>query len=508
MEKTAFRTHEGHYEFLVMPFGLTNAPSTFQALMNQVLRPYLRKFVLVFFDDILVFSKSMEEHSNHLRRVLELLRKHNLYINKKKCCFAQQRLEYLGHIISEKGVAADPKKIEAMLSWPPPTDLKGLRGFLGITGYYRRFVKGYGRIAWPLTQLLKKDRFQWGMEAQLAFDNLKQAMTTLPVLAVPCFNKEFVIETDASGKGLGAVLMQEGKPVAYMSQTLSTRGQSKSVYERELMAIVLAIRKWRHYLLGRKFVVLTDQKSLKFLVDQRMMGEDQQKWMAKLLGFDFEIRYKAGKENRAADALSRKAYYNAISAVTFQDWEGLEQEVQQDDKLRSLMQNLIQGIPSQQGFEIKGGRLYYKGRLVIPKGSSRIPLILEEFHNSAIGGHSGFFRTYKRISNLLWWEGMKKSIQQYIQACDTCSRNKHQSLSPAGLLQPLPIPSQVWEELSMDFIEGLPRTHGVDTILVVVDRLTKYSHFLLLSHPYTAKDVAALCEGGGKAAWVSYYHCD
>ena len=170
--------------------------------------------------------------------------------------------------------------------------------------------------------------------------------------------------------------MQEGKPAAYMSQTLSDQAQLKYVYERELMAIILAIQKWRHYLLGR-FVVLTDQKSLKFLVDQRMMGEDQHKWEAKLLGFDFEIRYKAGKENRAADAFSRKVYYSAILAITFQDQECLEQEVQWDDKLKLTMQNLIQGNPSQQGFEIKGGTLYYKGRLVVPKRSPRIPLIQE-----------------------------------------------------------------------------------------------------------------------------------
>ena len=379
-----------------------------------------------------------------------------------------------------------------MKNWPVPRDLKALRGFLGLTGYYRRFVKDYSKISWPLTQLLKKDSFQWGMEAHMAFDKLKEVMVSVPVLTLPDFDKEFIIETDASGLGLGAVLMQEGKPVAFLSQKLSPRAQQKSVYERELMAIAMAVQKWKHYLLGRKFTIHTDQKSLKFLVDQRMAGEAQQKWIAKLLGFDFEIKYKLGRENKVADALSRRVYLEAISAVTFQDWTGLEDEIHRDNKLRGILQNLIgeKAVPA--GYELKQGRLLYHDRLVIPKESPRIPLILEEFHNSTLGGHSGFFRTFKRISSIFWWEGMKRSIQQHIQACDTCNRNKYQSLSPGGLLQPLPIPSQVWEDLSMDFIEGLPRHQGLDTILVVVDRFTKYSHFIALAHPFSAKDIAEI----------------
>ena len=492
VQKTAFRTHEGHYEFLVMPFGLTNAPSTFQALMNQVLKPYLRKFALVFFDDILIFSKNMKGHCEHLRIVLTALRRHGLVVNQKKCSFGKESIEYLGHIISGQGVAADPAKIKDMLEWPVSKDVKGLRGFLGLTGYYRKFVREYGKIVWPLTQQLKKDKFNWDDLAQKAFEKLKTAMTQVSVLAVPDFNKTFVVETDASGKGLGVVLMQEGQPVAYMSQTLSDKAITKSVYEKELMAMVLVIQKWRHYLLGRHFIVHTDQKSLKFLIDQRLMSEEQNKWTSKLLGFDFEIKYKPGIENRAADALSRKLLFSAMSTICFFEWEELEAEIEKDEKLKKILQGLLVTGVEHPGYKVTNGRLYYQYRLVIPKESQKIGSILREFHDTAVGGHSGYFRTYKRIANLFFWEGMRRNIKEYVQKCEVCQRNKYQTLSPAGLLQPLPIPKQIWTDVSMDFIGGLPKSGGMDTILVVVDRLTKYAHFIALAHPYNAKDVAEL----------------
>jgi hypothetical protein len=243
IEKMAFHTHHGHFEFLVMPFGLTNAPSTFQSLMNDIFSSLLRKFVLGFFDDILIYSKNWTEHLQHLSTVFELLRANHLYVRKEKCNFGQQRVNYLGHVIDRDGVAVDPDKIHAMLAWTKPHSLKALRGFLGLMGYYRKFIKHYGIIARPLTQLLKKDAWGWNKEAEDSFLRLKKAMTEAPVLALRDFSQQFVIECDASGLGIGAVLMQSHRPIAYFSQALHGRNLALSTYDKEMLALVTAVHK-------------------------------------------------------------------------------------------------------------------------------------------------------------------------------------------------------------------------------------------------------------------------
>jgi hypothetical protein len=224
--KTAFKTHSGHYEYLVMPFGLTNAPASFQALMNHLFAPYLRKFVIIFFDDILVYSQCSADHEIHLAFVFQTLRDNGLFLNRSKCHFATTCVEYLGHLITKEGVSTDPSKISAVSSWPLPKNLKQLRGFLGLAGYYRRFVKDFGKIAQPLTDLLKRDNFHWNQMSTNAFEALKHALTSAPVLQLPDFSKTFIVETDASGCGLGAVLMQDKHPIAYISKSLGPRQNS------------------------------------------------------------------------------------------------------------------------------------------------------------------------------------------------------------------------------------------------------------------------------------------
>lgn len=240
-----------------------------------------------------------------MKTVLEALRNNQLYAKKSKCTFTATKINYLGHVISRQGVEMDPAKIEAINNWPIPKNIKELRGFLGWIGYYIRFIKGYGILSKPLIELLKNNKFSWNENSTAAFQRLRSMMITKPLLVLPNFEEEFVMETDACEEGV-AVLMQQGKPIAYMIKLLAGKHKAFSIYEKEMLAIVLALQKWRPYLLGRHFKIKTNHQSLKFLIQQRTSTPMQQKWLIKLMGYDFEIIYKKGKENVAADALSRR----------------------------------------------------------------------------------------------------------------------------------------------------------------------------------------------------------
>ncbi|XP_026399605.1 uncharacterized protein LOC113295486 [Papaver somniferum] len=398
-QKTAFKTHQGHYEFLVMPFGLTNSPASFQALMNDVFKPYMRKFILMFFDDILVYIPNMESHIEHLQLTLETLQKNQLYAKLSKCTFGQDKLEYLGHIISGEGVAArpvniclvavDPLKIDNMTRSPTPTTIKDLRGFLGLTGYYRKFIKNYGLIEKPLTNLLKKNNFHWNISAQVAFEELKKAVTSAPVLVLPDFSKPFEISTDACDTGVEAVLMEEGRPISYFSKGMGPIFLVMSTYENELMVVVMAVTKWRSYLLGNKFTIFTDHQSIKYFMEQRIQSLLQQKWLAKLLGYDYELKYKKGSENQVADALSRvhlEEQPSCQSLIQLQpEWFS---EVHDSYKEDTHAKELIPKLTVQEGaveiYSYQQGVLRYKGRLYIwQHGGLRHKVILST-HSSPI----------------------------------------------------------------------------------------------------------------------------
>lgn len=315
--KTAFQTHHGQFEFKVMAFGLSGAPGTFQGAMNTSLAPLLRKCVVVFFDDILVYSQSFEDHVQHLSQVLTILHQDQWFVKLSKCKFAQQTISYLGHVISAHGVSTDPAKVEAIVSWPVPSNIKELRSFLGLAGYYRRFVRHFAVIAKPLTTLLKKGVFFiWTQEQEISFATLKESLSSAPVLALPDFTKFFAIETDACKHGVGAVLLQEEHPLAFISKPLGVKTQGLSTYEKEYLAILVAVEQWRPYLLHAEFVIYTDQKSLIHLNEQRLSTPWQQKVFTKLLGMQYRVVYKQGHENRVADALSRRHHEHNLYAMS------------------------------------------------------------------------------------------------------------------------------------------------------------------------------------------------
>ncbi|GJU96916.1 putative nucleotidyltransferase, ribonuclease H [Tanacetum coccineum] len=300
-------TRYGHFEFQVMPFGLTNALAVFMDLMNRVCKPYLDKFVIVFIDDILVYSKDEEEHGKHLKIILELLKKERLYAKFSKCDFWLDSVQFLGHVIDRSGVHVDPAKIEAIKSWAAPTTPTEVRQFLRLVGYYRRFIEGFSLISKPLTKLTQKNKkYEWGKEEEEAFQTLKQKLCSAPILALPEGTEDFMVYCDASLKGYGAVLMQREKVIAYASRQLKVHEENYTTHDLELGAVVFALRLWRHYLYGTKCVVFTDHKSLRYILNQKELNLRQRRWIELLSDYDCEIRYHPGKANVVADALSRK----------------------------------------------------------------------------------------------------------------------------------------------------------------------------------------------------------
>ncbi|CAI7782923.1 unnamed protein product [Closterium sp. NIES-53] len=317
IHKTAFQTRYGSYEYLVMPFGLTNAPATFQAEMNHILRPLLDECVVVYLDDILIYSRDMKQHIEHLRRVFEILRREKFYVKLSKSKFALKKVQFLGHMVSAQGVHVDPKKIEAVRTWKTPENVKELQQFLGFANYYNRFVPQYAKIAAPLTNLLKKNTpFKWEDVHQQAVEQLKTALTSAPVLILPDPEKDYVIEADASDQAVGAVLMQDqGKglqPIAYLSKKLHGAELNYPIHDKEALAIITAFKTWRCYLEGRETTVYTDHCSLKYLKTLPTLSRRQVRWIDFLeTHFDYDIVYKPGHKNKA-DALSRPGHFAAI----------------------------------------------------------------------------------------------------------------------------------------------------------------------------------------------------
>jgi hypothetical protein len=412
-----------------------------------------------------------------------------------KCKFARQSIAYLGHVVSSAGVSTDPNKVQSIRNWPVPQDLKQLRSFLGLAGYDRKFVRHFVVIARPLTDWLKKGvYFVWTSTHDTAFTTLKEALMSAPVLVLPDFSKTFSIQTDASELGVGAVLLQDGHPLTFVSKALGSRTRGLSTYEKEYLAVLVAIEQWRAYLQHGEFVIFTDQRSLTHITNQRLHTPWKLKLYTKLVGLQYKIVYKHGASNQAADALSRHpsppAQIQAISSSTPAWLMEVVAGYDSDPTTLKMIQELSVAPDSHPPYTLTDGVLRLSDRIWLRTNKALQQRIMAALHTSAIGGHSGFPVTFSWLKKLFAWCGMKANVKTFVADCSVCAQAKPDRARYPGLLSPLPVPTESWQVISMDFIEGLPRSGAAKCLMVIMDRFSKFAHFLPLSHLFSAQQVA------------------
>lgn len=551
--KTAFGTQLGLYEYLVMPFGLANAPAHFQSFINHIYRDIIGVYVVVYLDDFLIFSNTVDEHVQHVTEVLTRLKKHRLFAKLSKCAFHTDTVEFLGYIIKPSGIEMDPEKVHTVREWPMPESIHDIQRFLGFANFYRRFIAHFARIAKPLTSLVKPTerfkKFELPEEAKQAFHKLIQAFTTAGVLKHFDYHRPTRLETDASDFAIAGVLKQEHEgwwhPVAFYSRKMAPAEKNYEIHDKELLAVVACLTQWRHMLAGlpNQLVILTDHEALKYFKSQRRITGRQARWAVLLADFDFVLQYRPGDKAGELDALTRRRNMEPVgkeqehnvrqllpdSVFTRDDADNrrvyairrfIEPRIGelapladrpptmanivsagllgQCKTFQPLDQELVE-LHAQSPFEEKDGVWYKNGRLVVPKvtmpgkTNSRKTrsakevdenslsveqlrfMVMSQCHDGVTAGHIGRDATIHLAQRHYWWPGMTAWIADYVASCPVCARYKAPRHQPYGLLQPLSMPQRPWGSISLDFIEGLPPSKGYDSILVIVDRLTKYA---------------------------------
>lgn len=520
-EKTAFVVHCGQFEFNVMPFGLVSAPMTAMRVMNEVTRG-MEKSTFVFYDDILSFTANFEEHLDVLEQLFCRLEEAKIKLNAKKCDLFLNSVRYLGNVITPDGILPDPQKIKAITAFKTPADVTQARSFIGMCSFFRRYIKGFADIARPIHETTKKNQvFKWTPEAQKAMEQLKLKLTSPPVLVHYDQEGELTIRCDASGFGIGAVLMQRsGSPnkngvVAYASRTLSSTERKYATTHRECLAVVFAVKHWRHYVYGRKFKVVTDHHALCWLMASKDPTGQLMRWSLILQEYDFEISYESGKTHKDADCLSRMPLeWEAskceddsgiptwpIHAVTrsrsatqdqlkkereFTPIFNIEEEQLSDEFCKKIIDKLKDPDLKKtekkklKGYTITDSQLYKHDKrdparllLVLPK--SMVEYVLQETHDKPTGGHFGIFRTVDSIRRRFYWPTLDEDVSKYVRTCDLCQRKKANNQRKEGLMIPMPIPQEIFEIVGMDLMGPLPKSSkGHYFILVITDYLSKF----------------------------------